>query len=107
MQQKSSERLSDFLRRLEKGLIKAVQKGGLSSCMRDHVRVEQLLRGTTESDIMLLQLRLKERLSNPPSFMKLLSDIRAEEDQKVTRQNLTTSTVKCALQRKVLPSPQK
>ncbi|XP_071371082.1 paraneoplastic antigen Ma1 homolog, partial [Centroberyx affinis] len=56
MQQKPSERLSDFLRRLEKGLTKAVQKGGLSPSLRDRARVEQLLRGATESDIMLLQL---------------------------------------------------
>lgn len=93
MQQKSGERLSDYLRRLEKVLSKAVQKGGLPSASRDRVRVEQLLRGaTSESDILLLQLRLKERLSNPPSFMELLSEIRVEEDQKVTKRNLTTST---------------
>uniref|UniRef100_A0A3B4V279 Uncharacterized protein n=1 Tax=Seriola dumerili TaxID=41447 RepID=A0A3B4V279_SERDU len=93
MQQKSGERLSDYLRRLEKALSKAVQKGGLSPTSRDRARVEQLLRGAaSESDILLLQLRLKERLRNPPSFMELLSEIRVEEDQKVTRRNLTTST---------------
>uniref|UniRef100_A0A672HQ96 Peptidase A2 domain-containing protein n=1 Tax=Salarias fasciatus TaxID=181472 RepID=A0A672HQ96_SALFA len=92
MQQKSGERLSDYLRRLEKALSKAVQKGGLPHTSRDRARVEQLLRGAaSESDILLLQLRLKERLRNPPSFMELLSEIRIEEDQKATRRNLTTS----------------
>ncbi|KAK0134676.1 Paraneoplastic antigen Ma1 [Merluccius polli] len=92
MQQKSGERLSDYLRRLEKALAKAVQKGGLPPTSRDRARVEQLLRGAaSESDILLLQLRLKERLRNPPSFMDLLSEIRVEEDQKVTRRSLTTS----------------
>ncbi|XP_041837251.1 uncharacterized protein LOC121637270 [Melanotaenia boesemani] len=93
MQQKSGERLSDYLRRLEKALSKAVQKGGLFPTSRDRARVEQLLRGAaSESDILLLQLRLKERLGNPPSFMELLSEIRVEEDQKAIRRNLTTST---------------
>ena len=99
MQQKLGERLSDYLRRLEKVLSKAVQKGGLSPTSRDRARVEQLLRGAaSESDILLLQLRLKERLGNPPSFMELLSEIRVEEDQKVTRRNLTASahTVRAA-----------
>uniref|UniRef100_A0A667WJJ2 Uncharacterized protein n=1 Tax=Myripristis murdjan TaxID=586833 RepID=A0A667WJJ2_9TELE len=91
MQQKSGERLSDYLRRLEKALSKAVQKGGLPPNSRDRARVEQLLRGAaSESDILLLQLRLKERIQNPPSFMELLSEIRVEEDQRVTRRNLTS-----------------
>ncbi|KAM9391500.1 paraneoplastic antigen Ma2-like [Pholidichthys leucotaenia] len=69
MQQQPNERLSDFVQRLENVLTKAVQKGGLSLFLRDRARVEQLLRGAVESDIMLLHLRLKERLNNPPSFM--------------------------------------
>lgn len=99
MQQKSGERLSDYMRRLEKALSKAVQKGGLPPTSRDRARAEQLLRGAaSDSDILLLQLRLKERLRNPPSFMELLSEIRVEEDQKVTRRNLTTGahTVRAA-----------
>lgn len=61
MQQKSGERLSDYLRRLEKALSKAIQKGGLSPTARNRARVEQLLRGAApEFDILILQLRLKE-----------------------------------------------
>lgn len=43
MQQNSGERLSEYLRRLEKALSKAIQKGGLSSTARDRARAEQLL----------------------------------------------------------------
>lgn len=43
MQQKPGERPSDYLRRLEKALSKAVQKGGLTSTSRDRARAEQLL----------------------------------------------------------------
>lgn len=93
MQQKSGERVSDYLRRLEKALSKAVQKGGLSHAARNRARVEQLLRGAApESDILILQLRLKESLSNPLTFMELLSGIRVEEDHKMTRRRLTTGT---------------
>lgn len=94
MQQKPNERLSDFVRRLEKVLTKAVQKGGLSHFLKDRARVEQLLRGAAEADILLLQLRLKERLSNPPSFISLLSEIRLKEDLRIARQR-TSSSVRC------------
>uniref|UniRef100_A0A3B3QYH2 Uncharacterized protein n=1 Tax=Paramormyrops kingsleyae TaxID=1676925 RepID=A0A3B3QYH2_9TELE len=45
MQQKSGEKLSDYLRRLEPLLAKVVKKGGVSVRDMDRVRVEQLLRG--------------------------------------------------------------
>jgi len=48
--------LSDFLRRMEKSLTKVVQRGGLSPQMMDRTRVDQLIRGAVESDLMLLQL---------------------------------------------------
>lgn len=100
MQQKSGEWLSDYLRRLEKALSEAVQKGGLSPTSTDCARVEQLLRGApSESDILLLQLLLNERLRNPPSFMELLSEIRVEED-KISPQAHT----RCVPQRTVQPT---
>uniref|UniRef100_A0A3B1J5J0 Uncharacterized protein n=1 Tax=Astyanax mexicanus TaxID=7994 RepID=A0A3B1J5J0_ASTMX len=80
LQQRSGERLSDFLRRLEKSLTKVVQIGGLPSRDRDRVRVEQLLRGAVASDLLLVQLRLRERKNNPPSFVELLGEIRVEEE---------------------------
>uniref|UniRef100_A0A3Q2Z0M1 Uncharacterized protein n=1 Tax=Hippocampus comes TaxID=109280 RepID=A0A3Q2Z0M1_HIPCM len=96
MQQKPNERLSDFVRRLEKVLTKAVEKGGLSHLLKDRARVEQLLRGAVDADILLLQLRLKERLSNPASFISLLSEIRSEEDLKITRQRTNSSVRRMA-----------
>lgn len=85
MQQHSGERLSDFLRRLERMLTKVVQKGGLHPSRRDQARVEQLLRGTFESELMLVQLRLRERRHNPPTFLELLNEIREEEDHQLLR----------------------
>ncbi|XP_049328023.1 paraneoplastic antigen Ma1 homolog [Astyanax mexicanus] len=77
VQQKSGEKLSDFVRRLEPLLARVVQKGGLLPKDMDRVRVEQLLRGAVGADLLLLQLRLKERRNSPPTFLDLLSEIRA------------------------------
>uniref|UniRef100_A0A3Q2TLV7 Uncharacterized protein n=1 Tax=Fundulus heteroclitus TaxID=8078 RepID=A0A3Q2TLV7_FUNHE len=62
-----------------------LMRGGITPNQRDRARVEQLLRGTTESEIMLLQLRLRERKRNPPSFLTLLNEIREEEFQQAVR----------------------
>ena len=35
---------------------------------------------------MLLQLRLREKKDNPPSFLQLLNEIREEEQQQSVRQ---------------------
>uniref|UniRef100_A0AAY4BXB6 CCHC-type domain-containing protein n=1 Tax=Denticeps clupeoides TaxID=299321 RepID=A0AAY4BXB6_9TELE len=88
MQQLPREKLSDFVRRLEKPLSKVLQKGGISLADKDRVRVEQLLRGADpRADLKLLQLRLRERLSNPPNFLQLLSEIRTEEEYEDSRAN--------------------
>lgn len=44
------------------------------------MRVEQLLCGAVDSKLMLLQLQLKERQDDPPTFLSLLSEIRTEEE---------------------------
>ncbi|KAL7870182.1 hypothetical protein SRHO_G00076790 [Serrasalmus rhombeus] len=91
LHQSPGEKLSDFLRRLEQALAKVVQKGGLSDTDRDRVRIEQLLRGAVASDLMLVQLRLRERKSDPPSFLDLLSEIRMEEEYQASRQKVTAT----------------
>uniref|UniRef100_A0A3B4DN85 Uncharacterized protein n=1 Tax=Pygocentrus nattereri TaxID=42514 RepID=A0A3B4DN85_PYGNA len=65
-----------------------LQRGGLPATSVDKVRVEQLLRGAVDSDLMLLQLRLRERKNNPPSFLKLLNEIKDEEEFEVARQRM-------------------
>ncbi|KAL2095819.1 hypothetical protein ACEWY4_007967 [Coilia grayii] len=86
LRQNQGERLSDFLRRIEHALTKVVLRGGVAASQRDRVRIEQLLRGAIESDLMLVQLRLRERKDKPPSFLQLLTEIREEEDQQSVRQ---------------------
>uniref|UniRef100_A0A3Q2G8M7 CCHC-type domain-containing protein n=1 Tax=Cyprinodon variegatus TaxID=28743 RepID=A0A3Q2G8M7_CYPVA len=92
LRQHAGERLSDFLRRMEHALTKVVFRGGVMASQRDRIRVEQLLRGAVESDLMLVQLRLRERKETPPSFLQLLKEIREEEDQQAVRQRQVRAT---------------
>jgi len=91
MQQQKGEKLSDFLRRLERSLAKVIQRGGLSASCMDRARLEQLLRGAIASDLMLIQLRLRERKTAPPNFLQLLTEIRAEEEYETSRKKLSAS----------------
>lgn len=88
LQQLSGEKLSDFLKRLEQSLARVVQRGGLPVGCTDRVRLEQLLRGAVASDMMLVNLRLRERKDKPPSFLQLLKEIRTEEEYEATRRKL-------------------
>ncbi len=98
LRQRPGESLSDFLRRIEKSLTKVVQRGGLSPSNVDKARVEQLIRGAVESDMMLLQLRLRERKEHPPTFLRLLNEIREAEEIEVTRCKFTATAKPIHLQ---------
>ncbi len=98
LRQRPGESLSDFLRRIEKSLTKVVQRGGLAPSNVDKARVEQLIRGAVESDMMLLQLRLRERKEHPPTFLSLLNEIREAEEIEVTRRKFTATAKPIHLQ---------
>ncbi|KAI5616885.1 hypothetical protein C0J50_23556 [Silurus asotus] len=75
----------------ERSLAKVIQRGGLPAGCKDRARLEQLLRGAIASDLMLIQLRLRERKSAPPNFLQLLTEIRAEEEYETARKKLSAS----------------
>ncbi|XP_013856006.1 paraneoplastic antigen Ma1 homolog, partial [Austrofundulus limnaeus] len=91
MQQEKHEKLSDFLKRVEQSLTKVVRKDGIPTSRVDAARVEQLMRGAIHSDLMLVQLKLRERKQNPPNFLELLTEIRAEEEYAAARVKLSAS----------------
>lgn len=91
MQQQPSEKLSDFLRRLEKALTKVVQRGGFPASSKDNAHLEQLLRGAVTSDLMLINLHLRKRKSKPPTFLQPYSEIRTEEEYEASRRKRNTS----------------
>lgn len=80
--------MSNFLLRLERLLNKVVQKGGLQIDEANKARLEQLIKGATESDFMLLQLGLRDKRNDPPTFLSLLKEIREEEEREAARQKL-------------------
>lgn len=88
MRQRDSEKLSDFLRRLDRVLFKVVERGGLLPSNADRARLEQLLRGAVASDLMLVNLRLRERRTAPPTFLQLLREVRSEEEYEASRTKL-------------------
>lgn len=94
LKQNKDEKLSDFLRRLEQSLTKVISKGGIPASRTDTARVEQLLRGAIHSDLMLVQLKLRERKQSPPKFLELLGEIRAEEEYAAARVKLSTAVHK-------------
>jgi len=73
---------------MEKSLSKVIQKGGLFPEHLDKARVEQLIRGAVESDMMLLQLRLRDRKEHPPTFLSILNEVRGAEDVEATRRKI-------------------
>lgn len=83
-----NEKLSEFLRRLERILNKVVKKGGLQSSEADKARLDQFIKGAIRSDIMMLNLGLRERRNNPPTFLELLNEIRQEEEHEASRRRL-------------------
>ncbi|KAK9970011.1 hypothetical protein ABG768_028151 [Culter alburnus] len=83
-----SPETGEDLYRLEPFLAKVVRKGGVRAQDMNRVRIEQLLRGAVGADIMLLQLRLKEKRANPPTFLELLSQIRVEEEHERSRRKV-------------------
>ena len=89
-QQQAGEKLSDLLRRLERCLSKVIQRGGLPPRTMDDARLEQILRGTVNADLMLIQLRLRERRANPPTFLELLQEIRTEQEYVASRAKLNS-----------------
>lgn len=46
--------------------MKVVRKGGLPSETVGKARLEQILSGEIESDLLMIQLRLRERVIIPP-----------------------------------------
>ncbi|XP_029104800.1 paraneoplastic antigen Ma1 homolog [Scleropages formosus] len=91
--QHPGERLSEFLRRIERTLSRVIQKGDLAAKDANAARLDQIIKGAVGADMMLLNLRLRERRDNPPDFLQLLSEIRTEEGYEASRQKLK-STVK-------------
>ncbi|KAL1258944.1 hypothetical protein QQF64_009521 [Cirrhinus molitorella] len=54
----------------------------------DRARLQQVLRGAIASDLMLVNLRLRERRERPPTFLQLLKEVRLEEEYEASRKKV-------------------
>ncbi len=105
MHQQPGEKLSDFLQRLERALRKVLQRGGISLQRTDQARLEQLVRGSFESDLTLVHLRLRERKEKPPTFLQLLNEIREEEEYEASRRKLNPTVRQVQVREKPKSTP--
>lgn len=78
--QGESEKLSDFLYRLDKLLHRMLVKGGVVAADLNRMRMEQVVKGARTTDMVALRLRMTHTLRDPPSFSQLLREVREEED---------------------------
>lgn len=58
---------------------------------QDNDGLEQLIRGAVEADLMLLQLRLRERREQPPTFLALLNEIKEAEENEAACHKIKAS----------------
>uniref|UniRef100_A0A669DQN0 CCHC-type domain-containing protein n=1 Tax=Oreochromis niloticus TaxID=8128 RepID=A0A669DQN0_ORENI len=86
--QNVGEKLSTYLLRLDKLLHCIFRKGGVALSDMNRLRMEQVVRGALQQDMIALRLCMTHKLREPPSFSELLKEVREEEDMLQSRNNL-------------------
>uniref|UniRef100_A0A8C3HPD7 Uncharacterized protein n=1 Tax=Chrysemys picta bellii TaxID=8478 RepID=A0A8C3HPD7_CHRPI len=79
--QQKGEKVSDYIQRLEKLLQRAIMRGAVAVGQMDRTRLAQIVRGIQYLNPILLHLRLRERQDNPPSYSRLIKEVREEEER--------------------------
>lgn len=90
--QNEGEKLSTYLLRLDKLLHCVFRKGGVELSDMNRLRIEQVVRGALQQDMIALRICMTHKLRDPPTFSELLKEVREEEDMLQSR-NDTKSTV--------------
>uniref|UniRef100_A0A6I8QMM5 CCHC-type domain-containing protein n=1 Tax=Xenopus tropicalis TaxID=8364 RepID=A0A6I8QMM5_XENTR len=80
------QKLSDYFYCLEKLLQKCKHHKGLDGKSENRTRLEQVIRGAVYEELLILQLKVKDRLENPPDFPQLLREVREEESKRSARE---------------------
>lgn len=78
--QQEHEKPSDFLMRVNAVLRRAIRKGGADPGRADYLRLQKFIRSVYD-EMLLVSLRLRDCLPNPPSFINLLSQVRRYEEE--------------------------
>lgn len=86
--QNEGEKLSEYLLRLDKLLHCVFRKGGVELSDMNRLRIEQIVKGALQQDMIALHIRMTHKLGNPPTFNKLLKEVREEEDMHESRNDV-------------------
>lgn len=78
--QSEGEKLSSYLLRLDKLLHSIFRKGGLQLADMNRLRIEQIVRGALQHNMIAMRIRMTHKLRPPPTFNELLKEVREEED---------------------------
>ncbi|XP_071957010.1 paraneoplastic antigen Ma2 homolog [Antedon mediterranea] len=77
--QSEGELPSKFLMRLDENLTRATKAGAVGVAKADHMRLAQFVRGLVYDEMLSSTLNLKQRKSNPPTYLTLIKEVRSEE----------------------------
>ncbi len=102
--QETGEKLSAFLYRLDKLLHRALLKGEIDAVGINRARMEQLIKGALTNDMVALRIRMTHTLQSPPSFSKLMKEIREEEHWVAARENVKASVATVVSPQASVPS---
>ncbi|XP_033121570.1 paraneoplastic antigen Ma3-like [Anneissia japonica] len=79
--QKEGETPSKFLNRLQNILRRVLRRGIVPRAQSDGVRLNQFIRGILFDEMVIVNLHLRDKTANPPSFLSLLSSVRKQEEE--------------------------
>lgn len=75
LQQRQDKKRSQFLVRLQRKLRQAIRKGELTAEQAPAVRLGSFIRGALNNEMLVTSLRLREKVSAPPSYTQLLNQV--------------------------------
>ncbi len=81
LDQVAGERPSEYLTRLQAHLRQVVQKGGIPAGQASVSLLKQFIKGTLFDQFLLVDLHLRDRLADPPSYLTLLGLVRKREEE--------------------------
>ncbi len=81
LDQLAGERPSEYLTRFQSHLCQVVQKGGIPTGQVNVSLLRQFIKGTLFDQFLLVDLHLRDRLDDPPSYLTLIGLVRKREDE--------------------------
>lgn len=83
--QKQGETPSEYLTRLQDILRRLIRKGGVEKEKKDCLLLSQFIKGILYDEMLLVNLQLKEKVPQPPTYLELLQMVRREEAEQLIK----------------------